>query len=187
MAKNENTFTTKDITTIGLFAAVTFVVLQFLRFPTLPPPANFIHLGNVFLMLGALLMGPTKGTISASIAYTLFDLLHGYTESIPKVILTAIIKCIIVALLFKLLRKNIKQQWAIVISTIISFIFGILADYIYVIIETMLSGSTFSAAAIVRLQDEIPAVINAAVSIIIVPILYPVIKKIFVSTNNSVY
>ena len=186
MSQNQNKTSTKDITIIALFAAITFVSVQFLKIPTTPPD-GFFHLGNVFVMLGALLMGYKKGSVSAVIGLVLFDLINGYAQSIPKVIILTIIKCIIVAGLFRVLREKMNEYVAVVLATVCSFIVGIAGDYIFYVVENMLAGSIFSVAAAVAVYATIPTVTNAVISMVIVPILYPILRKILSETNNKIY
>lgn len=72
---------------IGLFSALCYVALLF-KIP-IPSPVGrpFLHMGNMFVILAALLFSGTIGGLSGSIGMGLFDLMNGYASSVPKVIL----------------------------------------------------------------------------------------------------
>ena len=60
----------------GVFAAITYVVFTFLsiRVPTPGGGQVSIHLGNAFVVLGALLLGGVYGGIGGAIGLTIADL-----------------------------------------------------------------------------------------------------------------
>lgn len=176
-----------EMVLVGMFAAITFIGVQYLRIAPSPPPAPFFHFGNVFLMLGAIILGAKNGSISATIAYVLFDLLNGYISSIPKIILTSIIKCLIVVVLFNIFKKFLNIYLSIIISTISSFAVGIIIEYIYNVIEAVILGSTLNAAIIAQIQSSIPSIINALIATAIVPLIYPIIIKALSIIKIHVY
>lgn len=72
---------------IGLFSALCYVALLF-KIP-IPSPVGkpFLHMGNMFVILAALLFSGTIGGLSGSIGMGLFDLMNGYASSVPKTLL----------------------------------------------------------------------------------------------------
>lgn len=178
MSQNNQRIQTKDLTLIALFAAMTFIGTQVLKIQIMPPPAGFFHFGNVFLILSALLLGGKKGAVASCIGFTLFDLLNDYAPMIPKIVLISIIKCLIISFVFNSLKTKLSQTFAIVIACALSFIFGIAVDYVYYVAESMLLGNVFKAALISGFQGVIPTIVNAIIATAIVPVLYPIFKKI---------
>lgn len=75
------------IVLIGLFAAISYVALYF-KIP-IPSPVGkpFIHMGNIFVILAALLFNGYIGGIAGSIGMGLYDLLNGYGISTIKTII----------------------------------------------------------------------------------------------------
>lgn len=61
----------------GVFAAITYVVFTFLaiRVPTPGGGQVSVHLGNAFVVLGAILLGGTWGGLGGAIGLTISDLL----------------------------------------------------------------------------------------------------------------
>lgn len=68
----------------ALFAAICYVALFFM-IPVPSPVGNpFIHFGNLFVILAAVLFSGTVGGIAGSLGMGLFDLTHGYEIYAPK-------------------------------------------------------------------------------------------------------
>lgn len=61
----------------GIFAAITFVVFTYLSIPipTVGGGKVSVHLGNAFVVLGALLLGTGYGSIGGAIGLTIADLI----------------------------------------------------------------------------------------------------------------
>jgi len=67
--------TTKKLTYVALFAALTFVS-NYLQIPMVTPFGNTrFHLGNVFCLLSGIILGPLYGGLAAGLGPALFDLL----------------------------------------------------------------------------------------------------------------
>ncbi|MBQ9643184.1 MAG: ECF transporter S component [Lachnospiraceae bacterium] len=67
----------KKVVFAGVFAALTFVVFTYMsiRIPTPPAGQVSVHLGNAFVVLGALLLGGVYGGLGGAIGLTIADLL----------------------------------------------------------------------------------------------------------------
>lgn len=64
---------------IALFAALSYLALILFRIPYPAPVGNpFLHIGNMVVILAALLIGGWQGGLSGSIGMGLYDILHGY-------------------------------------------------------------------------------------------------------------
>jgi len=97
--KTHQKFSTRTMVLIGLFAALCYVAL-FFKIP-IPSPVGkpFLHMGNMFVILAALLFTGTIGGLSGSIGMGLFDLMNGYASSVPKTMILkfgigAIVGCV---------------------------------------------------------------------------------------------
>lgn len=84
MNTNTSKFSTKDLVMIGLFAALSFVAL-YIRI-NIPSPVGkpFLHMGNMFTILAALLFGGIVGGASGSIGMGIWDILNGYAATVYK-------------------------------------------------------------------------------------------------------
>lgn len=87
MSTSKNTFSTKRLVLIGLFSAICYVTLYF-KIP-IPAPVGtpFLHMGNMFVILAALLFSGPVGGLSGAIGMGLFDLTNGYAQYVPKVLI----------------------------------------------------------------------------------------------------
>lgn len=126
-SKIQKKFSTRTMVLIGLFAALCYVAL-FFKIP-IPSPVGkpFLHMGNMFVILAALLFTGTIGGLSGSIGMGLFDLMNGYASSVPK---TVILKFGIGAIVGCVAAKGKKEdakspiKW-IGITSIVLIIIGI--------------------------------------------------------------
>lgn len=80
MNQTKSKFTTRDIVSIGLFAALSFVALYIKIDIPSPVGKPFLHMGNMFTILAALLFGSVVGGASGSIGMGLWDILNGYAQ-----------------------------------------------------------------------------------------------------------
>lgn len=88
MEKKKKGLTLQAMVLIGLFSAICYIALMLFKIP-IPSPVGkpFIHFGNMFVILAALLFSGTIGGLSGSIGMGLFDLLNGWATSAPKTII----------------------------------------------------------------------------------------------------
>lgn len=82
MNNESSKFSLRNIIIIALFAALCYVALDFLRIP-IPSPVGspFIHMGNMFVILAALLFNGVSGGIAGSLGMGIWDVLHGYAAT----------------------------------------------------------------------------------------------------------
>ncbi|HXK96591.1 MAG TPA: ECF transporter S component, partial [Limnochordia bacterium] len=74
-------YSTRTVVLIGLFAAICYVSL-YLRIP-IPSPVGrpFLHMGNMFVILAALLFNGFIGGAAGSLGMGLYDIVNGYGSS----------------------------------------------------------------------------------------------------------
>ena len=91
----------------AFFAAVTFLGIQAFRIP-LPAVVGtpFVHFGHIFVVMGALLQGGKRGAVSGTLGLVIFDILNGYLQDVPQVMIETIVKCLIIGALFAALKKK---------------------------------------------------------------------------------
>lgn len=84
MNNSHSKFSTRDLVMIGLFAALSFVALYIKIDIPSPVGKPFLHMGNMFTILAALLFGSVVGGASGSLGMGLWDILNGYANTAYK-------------------------------------------------------------------------------------------------------
>lgn len=130
----------------GLFAALIYVASAFINIRM--PNGGCINLGDGFVLLAGLFLGPIYGTASAAVGSLLCDLLAGYTAYAPG---TAVIKgsMVLLLVLFLKLQKPLFQKYravAIAIAATICEIFMILGYLFYELVVLQLGAGAFAGA-----------------------------------------
>ena len=172
------------IVTIGLFAALSYVVFTFLQIKIALPggDATSIHLGNAVCVLGALIMGGLYGGLGGAIGMTIGDLLDPvYIIYAPK---TFILK-LCIGLITGLVAHRIGKintltdsekifKWALIASIsglLFNVIFDPLVGYFY---KLVILGKP---AAELTLAWNITATsINAAISTVAAVAVYMALR-----------
>lgn len=172
------------IVTIGLFAALSYVVFTFLQIKIALPggDATSIHLGNAVCVLGALIMGGLYGGLGGAIGMTIGDLLDPvYIIYAPK---TFILK-LCIGLITGLVAHHIGKintltdskkifKWALIASIsglLFNVIFDPLVGYFY---KLVILGKP---AAELTLAWNITATsINAAISTVAAVAVYMALR-----------
>lgn len=70
-------FTAKEITIIGVMAALSFVAYEFLRIPNVFGTGSSFHLGNTFTALTAMLLDGVSGGLAGAVGLALADIVAG--------------------------------------------------------------------------------------------------------------
>lgn len=87
----------------GLMAALCFVGYMF--FPAISASGTKVHIGNAFVVLGALFIGGVYGGLAGAIGLSLADVLSGYAASAPRTFITKLIIGLIVGLVAHKIAK----------------------------------------------------------------------------------
>lgn len=127
------------ITLIGILSALSYVgVLIQIPIPS-PLGKPMIHLGNLIVIISALLFGGIIGGASGSIGMGLYDIVHGYDIfSIIRTIVLKLIMGLIVGLLYRKLLK--KENLKVKLYQLFIGIFFILIGMIFLIIAIKYNG-----------------------------------------------
>lgn len=168
----------------GIFAAITYVVFTYLsiRIPTPGSGQVSVHLGNAFVVLGALLLGSLYGGIGGAIGLTLADLLDPvYIVEAPITFIIKLLIGIIVGLIaHKVFHISVetnrrKVLLGVILATIAGLSFNTIFDpllrYFYkiLILGKPAAEVSFSINLVVTL-------INSVVSAIVVVVLYMALR-----------
>lgn len=170
-------YTLRDITQVGLFAALIFLGIQFFRIPT---GTQFVHFANSLVVVGCLIFGSKKGALAASIGLTVFDLLNGYAAEIWSTILESLVVCWGIHLVYeRLLKSNDRLQNIIGIGILAALIKIVLNLLRYTFLRGMIVGGLSFTPALIAAASAIVGTFGSALfTVVTVPILYPIFKRI---------
>lgn len=168
--------TTRQLVELSLYAALIMISVQFLRIPV---GAQFVHIGNALVVVAVLLYGSKLGAFVAAIGLGLFDVLNGYAAVAWITILESLIVCLVLHLVFEKLLRADKQMRNVVIVGGVAALTKIISNLIkYTIINSLVGGVSIEAAVAVAVVKIGGTFGTALVTIIAVPILYPILKRI---------
>ncbi|HBZ52285.1 MAG TPA: ECF transporter S component [Eubacterium sp.] len=160
--------TTYKITLCALFSALCFVFTYAIKLP-FPVTSGYIHIGDTFVILSGIILGPVYAFVSSAIGASLADLLSGYAIYIPVTFVTKGLMSLAAHYCFKLLSKIVKSiQVKVVISGIFTTAICTLG---YLIFEYFMYGNAAFA-------NIIPNTIQGIMALVIAVILSPAIKRL---------
>lgn len=177
------------ITYAGLMAALCFVGYSI--FPAISASGTKVHVGNAFVVLGALLLGGPVGGLAGAIGLSLADILGGFAESAPRTFICKLVIGLMVGLiahkLGKLPEKKTKKAiltWSMA-GTIVALLFNCVFEpalkYVWYTLLTPNADKAASAIkallAVTTYATIINAVINSIIAIIAYNVLRPVLTK----------
>ena len=170
---NENQSRTIDIVLVGLFAAVTYLGIQFFRIP-LPAAvgAPFLHFGNIFFLLSVLLLGSKKGALAGGIGFILFDILNGYITVIPKIAILTILMAFAAGSVFKRLSKKYSAVGSVIVAVTVAFLISLAGDFFYDTLLLVLSGSEMVPAMWAAFTSLLATAINSVFGVVAIAVLY---------------
>lgn len=168
------------LTQCALIAALAYIGFQFLRIDIpVGTERTAVHMGNSFVVLGALLLGPWGG-FAGALGLTIADLTSGYITSAPK---TFILKLVIGLLTCLISRKVFhieeepsgKAQTKIaILSAVVSLGCNVVLDPIFgYFYKTYLFGIPQNMASALAKIGSMTTLVNAAISVLIVAVLWP--------------
>lgn len=173
-------FSLNSIVTVGVMAAIIFVISYFIRIP-IPTPVGEtqLKLANAFCLLAGILFGGVKGGLAAGIGSVIFDLLNPkYITSAPFTLLFFFLMAFICGIIANIKKEDGEQKF---IFVLLGTIVGALSyTFLYItksVITLVISGSDFTAAVVACAPKLITSLINAVIAIILANILAPILKK----------
>ncbi len=168
----------KDLSKMALFAALSYVgTMIHITIPIAGVGRTMIHLGNVFCLLGAVVIGPVMGGISASVGMGLFDLLNGWVSSAPSTIFLKFFIALIAGTAFKMLKiKNTKLR--VITSMSLGILFNVVfAPLIKFLISNYILGIPRPVSKVIAAYSSAATFINAVIAVVIATILYISLKN----------
>lgn len=188
-AKEEHKTDTKKLVLAAMMAALCYIGFTFFKIDiAVGSEKTAFHLGNVFCVLAALLLGGMWGGLAGAVGMTVADLTTAYVTSAPKTFLLKLGIGLIVGLVahkgFKLSKATEPKKISVatVVSSIAGMAFNIVADpvvgYFY---KTYLLGVPQDAAKIWAKIGALTTTVNAVIAVVVASIAYlalrPALKK----------
>lgn len=180
--KDENI---RKMVVTAFFAAVTFLGIQAFRIP-LPAVVGtpFVHFGHIFVVMGTLLQGGKRGAVSGTLGLVIFDILNGYLQDVPQVMIETIAKCLIIGALFVVLKKKAegdrrREYRDAMFCTVLYGCMNILIEFVVGIIKMMILGSGFAAAAAGSAASIPATVVNVVFLILAMALLYRPVERLY--------
>lgn len=177
------------ITYAGLMAALCYV--GYAVFPAISASGTKVHIGNAFVVLGALLLGGPYGGLAGAIGLSLADILGGYAASAPRTFICKLVIGLIVGLVaHKIAHISQDHQKAYILKwSSIAAIAGLAFNCVfepalkYVWFTLLTPNAEKAQAAITALlavttyATIINAVINSVIAIVLYSALRPALNK----------
>lgn len=179
--------TTKQIAFTAMFAALILLATYVFKIPT--PTFGYVHVGDGFVLLAGIFLGPGLGALAAGIGSALSDLVGGYAIWVPGTFFIKFLTALIAAVLYRLLKKRVKRTKlavsipSVIISGIIGEIVMIFGYFLYNILIISLTNGSFTgaglASAVTLSVTEIPFnIVQGAVGIVLASLLAPLFAKL---------
>ncbi len=175
----------KRLVTTALFAAMTCVATMIIKFPT--PTFGYIHIGDCFVLLSGVILGPYTGALAAGVGSMLADMFAGYLSFAPATLIVKALTAFAAGLLFRITKKAFhtkrSRYAAVAIGGFIGETIMVIGYFLYEAGVAAFGGGGFTAAAlaagITASAAGIPFNIVQGVSgILLSIILLPLLAKI---------
>ena len=166
---------TRELVELSLYAALIIVSVQFIRIPFGP---QFVHLGNALVVIAVLIFGARKGALVATVGLGLFDIFNGYAAEVWITILESLIVCYVLYLVFEKFLKSNDKMANIIIIGVIAAVTKIILNFVKYTIINSVAALPLNAAMVLALTKIGGTFGTSVVTIIAVPLLYPVFKRI---------
>ena len=184
--KNDNV---KKITYAGLMAALCYV--GYAVFPAINASGTKVHVGNAFVVLGALLLGGLYGGLAGAIGLSIADITLGYAASAPRTFICKLVIGRIVGLVAHKIAKLSDEhkrsyiiKWsaiAAVAGLAFNCVFEPALKYFWFTILTPNAEKAASAIsaliAITTYATIINAVINSVLAVVVYNALRPALNR----------
>lgn len=183
LVRKESTSAKTDLNRLaqaGLLAALCYIGFVFFKIDIpVGPEKTAFHLGNVFCVLAALLLGGFWGGLSGAVGMTIADLTTAYATSAPKTFFLKLCIGLIVGLvahsIFKIgqITDKKKLTGVTILATTCGMAFNVVADplvgYFY---KTYLLGIPQDLSKTLAKLSALTSFVNAIVAIIVASIFY---------------
>lgn len=173
---------TKTLVTTALLAALTCIATMVIQIPT--PTLGYIHLGDCFVIISGVLLGPVYGPLSAGIGSMFADIFTGYTiYAIPTFIIKGFSAWIAAFLFRKLCQNRTKYFAPLLISGLFCEINVVFGYFINKIVKVMFVAGNYNTETLATgfasaLTGILPNTIQGTVGLILSLCLFPILIKV---------
>lgn len=179
--ESNTTLLTRKIVIAALMAALCYIGFSYFRIDIpVGTEKTAFHLGNVFCVLSALLIGGFWGGMSGAVGMTIADLTSGYVTSAPKTFLLklciGLVSGFVAHKIFHISKdapRKVSLSVATTLSSLAGMAFNVVADpvvgYFY---KTYVLGVPQDAAAIWAKMGAVTTLVNAIVAVIVATLFY---------------
>ena len=189
--ETKSNLTTRKVVFAALMAALCYIGFSYFRIDIpVGTEKTAFHLGNVFCVLAALLIGGFWGGMSGAVGMTIADLTSGYVTSAPKTFLLKLCIGLIVGLVAHRVAKINEStdkkyvfKWS-VLASIAGLAFNVVADplvgYFY---KQYVLGQPQEVASILAKWSTATTFVNAVVSVILVAVVYNAVRPVLIKSG----
>ena len=181
--KNKNLL---RLTYAGLMAALCYV--GYAVFPAINAGGTKIHIGNAFVVLGALFLGGLYGGLAGAVGLTIADILGGFAASAPRTFICKLVIGLIVGLLAHKIAKLSQNhprtyivKWS-VIATVAGLGFNCVFEpslkYVWYTFLTPDADKAASAIKALVAVTTYATLINAAINSVIAIVAYLALRPV---------
>ena len=190
--ETKSNLTTRKVVFAALMAALCCIGFSYFRIDIpVGTEKTAFHLGNVFCVLAALLIGGFWGGMSGAVGMTIADLTSGYVTSAPKTFLLKLCIGLVTGLvahkvfhISKDEERKVSLPIATVLSSLAGMAFNVVADpvvgYFY---KTYLLGVPQDAAAIWAKMGAVTTLVNAIIAVIVATVFYLALRPALKRSN----
>lgn len=190
--ETKSNLTTRKVVFAALMAALCYIGFSYFRIDIpVGTEKTAFHLGNVFCVLAALLIGGFWGGMSGAVGMTIADLTTGYVTSAPKTFLLKLCIGLITGLVahkvFRISKeeeRKVSLPIATVLSSLAGMAFNVVADpvvgYFY---KTYILGVPQDAATIWAKMGAVTTLVNAVIAVIVATAFYLALRPALKRSN----
>ncbi len=169
---------TRKIVMAALMAAMTCIATMVIQVPS--PTGGYIHLGDGFVLLSGIILGPLYGGAAAGLGSMFADLLSGYAVFAPATLIIKALAAVIGGLVYYTLCHTVFQAKHKLIPVITAGICGgIIVTVGYFIFESIILGNGLAATIVGVPANIVQNLFGITVSSFLLPLLFkvPLIKE----------
>lgn len=175
----------KRLVVAALLAAMTCIATMIIKIPT--PTFGYIHLGDGFVLLCGIILGPLPGALAAGVGSMFSDIFSGYASFAPATLIIKALTAGIAGLLFRFVnrRKNTAggRMGAVIAGGLIGEAVMVTGYFAYEAGIAAVTSGAFNhaalAAGIAASAAGIPFnIVQGTVGIVLSTLLLPVLLKV---------
>ncbi|MDO4621750.1 MAG: ECF transporter S component [Eubacteriales bacterium] len=187
MKKQTHAISVHTLSLTAMFAALTLLATSVLKIPT--PTFGYLHIGDTFVLLSGIFLGPLWGPLAAGLGSALSDLLGGYVLWVPGTFVIKYLTALTASVLFSRFRQENGRQH-LRLQTPLLLLSGILGEavmvagyFFYNILIVAFSTGTLNtagfAASAAASAAEIPFnLVQGTCGVVLTLVLYPMLRRL---------